>query len=122
MATGDNILTGMSVARKCGIIKEEQLVYLADLIEDGDQAGISWRIAKESEAIMQDHIQPREAIKNMNVAKILPWEKDKEEGFAIAITGKAFNYLLKDPSMKAVIQQVLLRGQVFARMTPDDKA
>jgi hypothetical protein len=26
----------MSVARKCGIIKEEQIVYLADLIEDGD--------------------------------------------------------------------------------------
>jgi len=36
MATGDNILTGLSVAKKCGIIKEEQIVYLADLIEDGE--------------------------------------------------------------------------------------
>jgi hypothetical protein len=52
---------------------------------------------------MQDHIHPKEAIKNMNVSKVLPWEKDKEEGFAIAITGKAFNYLVKDSSMKAVL-------------------
>jgi len=46
----------------------------------------------------------------MSVAKVLPWEKDGEEGFAIAITGKAFNYLVNDPAMKAVLQQVLLRG------------
>lgn len=32
MATGDNMLTALSVGRKCGIIKEEQLVYLADLV------------------------------------------------------------------------------------------
>lgn len=37
MATGDNILTALSVGKKCGIIKEEQIVYLGDLIEDGDQ-------------------------------------------------------------------------------------
>ena len=103
MATGDNILTGLSVARNCGIIKEEQIVYLADLIEDGDEMGISWKISKDSEAIMQDHIHPKDAIKNMNVSKVLPWEKDKEEGFAIAITGKAFNYIVNDAAMKAVL-------------------
>jgi cation-transporting ATPase 13A2 len=110
MATGDNMLTAISVARKCGIVKEEQIVYLADLIEDGASQGITWKIAKDSEAVMQDHIHPKEAIKNMSVAKILPWEKDGEEGFAIAITGKAFNYLVNDAAMKAVLQQVLIRG------------
>lgn len=104
MATGDNILTGLSVAKKCGIIKEEQIVYLADLIEDGDQQGITWKVAKDSEAIMQDHIHPKDAIKNMNVSKLFPWEKDKEDNFVIAITGKAFNYLIKDSAMKAVLQ------------------
>lgn len=122
MATGDNMLTAISVARKCGIIKEEQVVYLADLIEDGASKGITWKIAKDSDAIKQDHIQPKDAINNMTIAKVLPWEKDGEEGFAIAITGKAFNYLVNDPAMKAILQQVLLRGQVFARMTPEDKA
>ena len=37
MATGDNILTAMSVGRKCGIIKEETIIYLGDLVEEGDQ-------------------------------------------------------------------------------------
>jgi hypothetical protein len=40
----------------------------------------------------------------MNASKLLPWEKDKEDNFVIAATGKAFNYLIKDPSMKAVLQ------------------
>jgi hypothetical protein len=39
----------------------------------------------------------------MSAAKILPWEKDQAEGYAVAITGKAFNYLVKDPSVKAVL-------------------
>lgn len=32
MATGDNMLTALSVGRKCGIVKEEQSVYLGDLV------------------------------------------------------------------------------------------
>ena len=76
MATGDNMLTAISVARKCGIIKEEQVVYLADLIADGASQAITWKIAKDSDAVQQDHVQPKEAIKNMTVAKLLPWEKD----------------------------------------------
>jgi cation-transporting ATPase 13A3/4/5 len=76
MGTGDNILTAMSVGKKCGIIKEEQIIYIGDLVEEGDHQGIIWKIAKDSEAIMQDHIHPKEAIKNMNVGKVLPWEKD----------------------------------------------
>jgi len=51
MATGDNMLTAISVARKCGIIKEEQVVYLADLIADGHSQGITWKIAKDSDAV-----------------------------------------------------------------------
>lgn len=32
MATGDNLLTALSVGRKSGIIKDEQTVYLGDLV------------------------------------------------------------------------------------------
>ena len=33
MATGDNILTAISVSRQCGIIGKEERVYLGDLSE-----------------------------------------------------------------------------------------
>lgn len=55
----------------------------------------------------------------------MPWESQKDltdSDIAIAVTGKFFNKLLVDPSLLAIKQQVLLKGQIFARMTPDDKA
>lgn len=103
MATGDNMLTAISVGRKCGIVPGDQIVYLADLAEVGDKQGIFWKIAKESEALLQDHYHPAEIIKNQNISNLLPWEKDQEENFSISITGKAFNFLVKEPSMKAVL-------------------
>jgi cation-transporting P-type ATPase 13A2 len=42
----------------------------------------------------------------------------------VAITGKAFNLLLNDPEpqQQAVLKQVLIKSQIYARMSPDDKA
>jgi len=34
MATGDNVLTAISVARQCAILNEESEVYLADVVVD----------------------------------------------------------------------------------------
>lgn len=59
---------------------------------------------------------------NPELLSLLPWEKDECLDYSIAITGKAFNYLINSPSMKAVLHNVLIKGQIFARMTPDDKA
>jgi magnesium-transporting ATPase (P-type) len=36
MATGDNMLTAISVGRKCGIVNEEQRVYLAELVDNSN--------------------------------------------------------------------------------------
>lgn len=37
MATGDNLLTALSVGRKCKIIPEDVTVFLGEYIENGDQ-------------------------------------------------------------------------------------
>ena len=52
-----------------------------------------------------------------------PWQHPPEE-YGIALTGKAFNFLLTslEPSNQAVLKQVLLKAQIYARMSPDDKA
>jgi len=34
MATGDNVLTAISVARQCAILNEESEVFLADVVVD----------------------------------------------------------------------------------------
>ena len=45
MATGDNVLTAISVARQCSILNQESEVWLADVIADkrnGDEQ-IEWK-------------------------------------------------------------------------------
>lgn len=50
MATGDNMLTAISVGRKCGIVEDTQVVYLGDIQDQGNgRESISWKIAKEAE-------------------------------------------------------------------------
>mmetsp|Transcript_15333 Transcript_15333/g.13063 ORF Transcript_15333/g.13063 Transcript_15333/m.13063 type:complete len:95 (+) Transcript_15333:152-436(+) len=39
MVTGDNVLTAISVARQCNIVKHGQKVYLGDLSEEKDVDG-----------------------------------------------------------------------------------
>lgn len=45
MATGDALLTGISVGRECGIIGQDQDVYLGELVEDK----IMWEKQVENE-------------------------------------------------------------------------
>jgi len=44
MATGDNVLTAISVARQCGIIESASKVYLGELAfdQDSNKPFINW--------------------------------------------------------------------------------
>jgi len=45
------------------------------------------------------------------------------DSYALAITGKAFNYLVKaGESQHKILERVLFKAQIYARMSPDDKA
>lgn len=101
MATGDNMLTALSVGRKCGIIEENKTVYLGDLV--GDNEDLNWRIAKDSGDVVDIAVDSDHAINDYG--KLFPWEglKDiKESDIAIAVTGKMFNKLVRDPSLTAI--------------------
>lgn len=50
-----------------------------------------------------------------------PW-LHPPDNYAVAITGKAFNMLLNDLNQKSILKKVLLKAQIYARMSPDDKA
>lgn len=123
MATGDNMLTALSVGRKCGIINPDHVVFLGDVIETSQGQILHWKMAKDSDEAAHDNNDLNAIFKNQkDVQNLVPWEKEGLTDFTIAITGKAFNLLLKDESLLAVLQQCLLKGQIFARMSPDDKA
>lgn len=44
MATGDNMLTALSVGKKCGLIEKEKIVFLGDLDDYGGLESIHWKL------------------------------------------------------------------------------
>ena len=46
MATGDNVLTAISVGRQCNIIEADSEVFLGDVKKDGDKEVVFWKSTK----------------------------------------------------------------------------
>ena len=98
IVTGDNVLTGIYIAKKAGIIEADKRVVLGASVNDDT---VQWVDASDdSEA--GDPLS-------------LPDSNDT----VLAMTGEVWNHLLKyDPKMALTIGEKTL---VFGRLTPNDK-
>ena len=66
-------------------------------------------------------MSPTGALSN-NTSKA-PWEDLDPRTFSVALNGKALQYLFtRKQSHESLLHKVLLKAQVYARMSPDDKA
>lgn len=54
MCTGDNILTAISVARECGLIEKERIVFAPHLIRNGGHTELRWESIEDTELILDD--------------------------------------------------------------------
>ncbi|KAH3744076.1 HAD ATPase, P-type, family IC [Pelomyxa schiedti] len=100
MATGDNLQTAISVARTCQILRAPNYIYLAEY-RDGD---VVWRPLEES-------------YPPLDPLTLKP--TDGHKFFQYALHSDAFSYYLSKGGQK--FDMILVRGQVFARMKPDQK-
>ncbi|KAJ2298884.1 hypothetical protein IWW55_004344, partial [Coemansia sp. RSA 2706] len=103
MVTGDTALTGIFIARQCGMVPPENTVVLGDI--DKKTGRLIWTDVDSDEP----------------VADIEPLLDTRgPDGFPLtelAVTGAAFNYLDEAGQMAPL----LLNTRVFARMKPQDK-
>lgn len=53
MATGDNVLTAISVGRECNIIDSNSEVFLGDVKKEGDKEIVVWKSTKSSNHTLQ---------------------------------------------------------------------
>ena len=67
MATGDNTLTAISVGRNCGMLNQDQDVYLGDV----NEYGVSWQLVKAGAEVGED--APCEQADPSQV----PWENER---------------------------------------------
>lgn len=100
MITGDTALTGVFIARQCGMIGAGQKVLLGDA-PAGPRSPMEWRDVDTGAEVDVDS-----AIENC-----------KFEPLELAVTGRAFDALVQ----QELIRKYLLHTRVFARMTPNDK-
>jgi len=55
MATGDNMLTAISVGRECNIIDAESEVFLGDVKKEGNKEVVFWKSTKSSKHNLSPH-------------------------------------------------------------------
>ncbi|KAG8014015.1 putative cation-transporting ATPase 13A3 [Nibea albiflora] len=123
MVTGDNMLTAISVARDCGMVRAHERVIIADAVppKDFHPASITWRYTEN----------PTQAIKDSQTVEINLEEEveeteehdkqvtQQEQSYHFAVSGRAFAVITEH--FPQLIQKLVLRATVFARMAPDQK-
>lgn len=122
MCTGDNILTAISVARECGLIDRTAHCFVPRFIEGDSRtalAKLSWEsvddtLFKLDENSLKPLPPPAEADAS------LPYDITNLRNYSIAVSGDVFRWIIDFASEK-VLREMLVAGQVFARMSPDEK-
>lgn len=107
MATGDNPLTAVSVARECGLVEEEYDIFL---LEANDPSNLVWHNVDDP-SIQLDR-------------NLVPMGKGKVKKFELAVTGKAFEYLYNEYVSEVpgnTFLKVIAGCKVYARMSPTQK-
>ncbi|KAG0173481.1 hypothetical protein DFQ30_007833 [Apophysomyces sp. BC1015] len=102
MITGDTALTGVYIARQCGMADSSAKVLLGDY-------------DKSTDRVVWSDVDEQETFPDVNVDDYLL--NQSHTPVELAVTGKAFEWLINHD----LIRKYLLDIRVFARMTPNGK-
>ena len=122
MCTGDNILTAISVARECDLISRDAHCFVPHFV-DGDKmdprAQLSWESVDNSIYQLDENTLLPAPIPAENDTAA-PYDGLAIGDYSLAVTGDAFRWII-DFGSAEMLQRMLVKGQVFARMSPDEK-
>lgn len=122
MCTGDNILTAISVARECNLIDRSNHCFVPHF-DEGDamdpKARLSWQSVDNPVYQLDEHtLTPLPPPSDIDVS--VPSEAFNLREYSLAITGDVFRWVI-DFGSEEILKRMLVQGQVFARMSPDEK-
>ncbi|KAH8683100.1 hypothetical protein BGZ60DRAFT_467457 [Tricladium varicosporioides] len=122
MCTGDNILTAISVARECNLINRTAHCFVPHFLEGNFQdpkARLSWESIDNSiYALDENTLTPLPPPTDGDAS--LPYDISNLRNYSLAVSGDVFRWII-DFAPPAVVNRMLVCGQVFARMSPDEK-
>jgi cation-transporting P-type ATPase 13A2 len=122
MVTGDNILTAISVARESQLMDRMAHCFVARFAEGtyrDANARLQWESIDnglyrlDAKTLMPQPVPPE-------ADASLPYDISNLRNFSLAVSGDVFRWVV-DFGPPLVLQRMLVRGKVFARMSPDEK-
>lgn len=119
MATGDNPRTAISVARECGMVEPSAHVFVPTFVQGGQKtpnAILDWS-SVDDERIKLDSAKLRPLNIDPHVFDI---EELDFQDYQLALTGDVFRWMI-DFAPVETLRRMLIKGTVFARMSPDEK-
>jgi cation-transporting ATPase 13A2 len=119
MATGDNPRTAISVARECGMVGPSAHVFLPTFIKGSQKtadAVIDWS-SVDDERVKLDSYKLKPLAIDPHVFDI---EELDFQDYQLALTGDVFRWMI-DFAPIETLRRMLIKGTVFARMSPDEK-
>ncbi|KAF1957513.1 hypothetical protein CC80DRAFT_443816 [Byssothecium circinans] len=122
MCTGDNILTAISVARECSLINKTAHCFVPHFVEGDSRTALS-RLSWESVddpifKLDENTLKPLPPPAEADVS--LPYDISNLRNYSLAVSGDVFRWII-DFASENVLREMLVCGQVFARMSPDEK-
>ncbi|KKA25972.1 hypothetical protein TD95_002157 [Thielaviopsis punctulata] len=122
MVTGDNILTAISVARECTLIDNHTHCYVPRFVSGGPgeaDSELVWESINKPEFRLDPKtLLPEPVPASADVS--LPFDISNLQNYSVAVSGEVFRWVV-DFGSKQVLERMLVRGKVFARMSPDEK-
>ncbi|KAJ2498447.1 hypothetical protein GGH96_004292 [Coemansia sp. RSA 1972] len=127
MCTGDNPLTAVSVAQECSLIAPGTTVFVSHLRQPAPCS------SNENMFVPLTSVEWKESTGQgigLDPATLIPRFTDPHNAcktelarpYCLAITGAAFAYLERHAQYTPAWKHMLMRGAVFARMSPEQKA
>ncbi|KAF4634651.1 hypothetical protein G7Y89_g3450 [Cudoniella acicularis] len=122
MCTGDNILTAISVARECNLIDRTAHCFVPHFSEGNFQdpkARLAWESIDNSIYTLDENtLTPLPPPAEGDAS--LPYDISNLRNYSLAVSGDVFRWII-DFAPPVVLNRMLVCGQVFARMSPDEK-
>ncbi|CAG8453049.1 1903_t:CDS:10 [Gigaspora rosea] len=121
MCTGDNVLTAISVSRECGLINKASKVYVPRFAQGSS-------LSSRASILWESLDNPKDSLDSTTLKQIISVSQDYPSEYPfigpyeydLAVTGDVFRWIM-DYGDEMTLYRMLVKGQIFARMSPDEK-
>ncbi|KAM0753330.1 hypothetical protein T439DRAFT_299617 [Meredithblackwellia eburnea MCA 4105] len=120
MVTGDNVRTAISVGRECGMVTPTCRIFLPTFLKGSSttpRSVIEWSdVEDESRKLDSYSLKP---LVNEDASVASGYSSEVRE-YQLAVSGDVFRWMMDFGAMET-LQRMLIKGVIFARMSPDEK-